>query len=323
MKATLAAVLGILWSAGCGGGSPSTPSPPQPPSPPVVGGTLTLSGTVYGVDATGRRPLAGATVDISEPEAVWGAFGRPVTNTRGQYAFGSLSPRHYLARATMSGYDESPVVTIGYLETSKTLDFELVQTGLITGPMTVTSIDPAAGSTGGGTTVKILGAGFRYHTTVTFDTESTTGYFLDATTIYATTPAHSAGTVNVRVTSSTGESATLTKGFVYAAPQSFNFNGTWTGYALAHPSLQEGVNSSPRHSDMEMLFTIENNVLTGFTCGGSTIFLSAPLPAVRDGAFSLGDAGITLSGRIVSALTAIGTINTAACPGTRWEATKR
>ena len=321
MKATLPAVLGILWSAGCGGGSPSTPS--APPSPPVAGGTLTLSGTVYGVDGTGRRPLAGATVDISESEAGWGAFGRPVTNAIGRYTFGSLSPRHYLARATMSGYDASPVVTIGYLETSKTLDFELVQTGLFTGPMTVTSIDPAAGSTGGGTTVKILGAGFRYHTTVTFDDASTTGYFLDTTTIYATTPAHAAATVNVKVTSSTGESATLTRGFVYAAPQSFNFNGTWTGYALAHPSPQEAGNSSPRHSDMEMQFTIENNVLTGFTCGGSTILLSAPLPAVSNGAFSLGDAGITLSGRIVSALTAIGTINTTACPGTRWEATKQ
>jgi hypothetical protein len=323
MKATLPAVLGILWSAGCGGGSPSNPSPPPPPPPSVVGGTLTLSGVVYGVDATGRRPLAGATVDISEPEAEWGTFGRPVTDASGHYAFGSLTPRHYLARATMSGYDASPVVTIGYLETSKTLHFELVQAGLITGPMSVTSIDPAAGSTGGGTTVTILGAGFRYHTTVTFDTESTTGYFLDPTTIYAITPAHAAATVNVKVTSSTGESATLTRGFVYAAPQSFNFNGTWTGYALAHPTLQEGVNSSPRHADMEMRFTIENNVLTGFTCGGSTISSSAPLPAVSNGAFSFTDVGIALTGRIVSTATAIGTINTAACPGTRWEATRQ
>jgi len=320
MKATLPAVLGMLCSAGCGGGSPATPSLPPPP---VTGATLTLSGIVYGVDATGRRPLAGATVDISEPEAAWGTFGRPVTNGSGRYAFRSLSPRHYQARATMTGYDESPVVTLGYLETSKTLDFELAQTGLTTGPMTVTSIDPAAGSTGGGTPVTILGAGFRSNTTVTFDTESTTGYFLDTTTIYAITPAHAAATVNVKVTSSTGESATLTRGFVYAAPQSFNFNGTWTGYALAHPTLQEGVNSSPRHSDMEMQFTIENNVLTGFACGGSTISSSAPLPAVSNGAFSFTDVGITLSGRIVSAATAIGTINTAACPGTRWEATRQ
>ena len=75
-------------------------------------------------------------------------------------SFGSLSPRHYLARATMPGYDESPVVAIGYLETSKTVDFDLVQTGLISGPMTVTSIDPAVGSTGGGTTVRSWAPGF-------------------------------------------------------------------------------------------------------------------------------------------------------------------
>ena len=112
----------------------------------------------------------------------------------------------------MTGYDASPVVAIGYLETSKTLDFELAQTGLTTGPMTVTSIEPAAGSTGGGTPVMILGAGFRSNTTVTFDTASTTGYFVNTTTVYATTPAHAAATVNVRVTSPTGESATLTRG---------------------------------------------------------------------------------------------------------------
>ena len=273
MKATLLAVLGILVSSGCGGGG-SAP-PPSGPSPvPPAGGTLILSGVVYGIDAAGRRPLVGATVDISEPDSPWGTFGRPVTNASGRYVFGSLFPRHYLARATMPGYDESPVVTIGYLETSKTLDFELVQTGAISGPMTVTSIEPSAGSTGGGTTVRILGTGFRSGTTVTFDTETTIGYFINTTTIYATTPAHASGTVNVTVTSA-GGSATLNRGFTYALPQSFNFNGTWTGYALAHPSLQKSLTRIQTHSDMDMQFTIENNVLTAFTCGGSTIGLVA------------------------------------------------
>jgi hypothetical protein len=319
MKATLPAVLGVLWSAGCGGG-PATPSPPPPPS---TAGTLILSGTVYGVDATGRRPLAGATVDISEPDAAWGTFGRPVTDASGRYVFGSLSSRHYLARVTMLGYDESPIVTIGYLETSKTVDFDLVQAGLSTGPVTVTAIDPAAGSTAGGTTVRILGTGFRLDTTVTFDAESTIGYILNSTTIYAITPAHAAGTVNVKVTTPTGESATLARSFVYAPPQSFNFNGIWSGYALAHPGLDRSLDGSHSHSDMEMRFTIENNVLTGFTCGGSTISLSAPLPVVSNGAFSFADAAGTVSGRIVSAGAAVGTIDTTACPDTRWDAARQ
>ena len=321
MKATLLVVLGILVSSGCGGGSAPPPSGPSP-VPPVVGGTLILSGVVYGIDATGRRPLVGATVDMSEPDAPWGTFGRPVTNASGRYAFGSLSPRHYQARATMPGYEESPVVTIGYLETSKTLDFELVQTGLNSGPMTVTSIEPNEGSTGGGVTVKILGTGFRSGSTVTFDAEPTIGYAANTTTIYATTPAHAAGTVNVTITSA-GGSATLNGGFRYALPQSFNFNGTWTGYALAHPLQLKSLTRIQTHSDMDMLFTIENNVLTGFTCGGAAISLVAPLPAISNGAFSFEDVGVAVSGRIVSATTATGTINTVACPGTRWDAVKQ
>jgi hypothetical protein len=171
--------------------------------------------------------------------------------------------------------------------------------------------------------VKILGAGFRSDTMVTFDTELVTGFFLNPTTIYATTPAHAAATVNVKVSTPSGQNATLTRGFVYAAPQTFNFNGTWNGYALAHPTVRKKASGSHTHSDMEMRFTIENNLLTGFTCGGSTIALSAPHPAVGNGAFSFTDVGIALSGRIVSPAAAIGTINTLACPDTRWEAARQ
>ena len=143
----------------------------------------------------------------------------------------------------------------------------------------------------------------------------------NSTDMYATTPAHSAGTVDVIVTKPSGESATVTGGFRYASPQSFNFNGTWIGYALAHPELQG--RARVLHSDMDMLLTIQNNVLTGFTCGGSVIVLPAPPPSVSDGEFSFSGAGVTVSGRIVSADSAIGTINTAACPGTRWYATRQ
>ena len=60
MKATLFAVLGIALSAGCGA-SPSGPTPATGGGG-GSGGTLILSGVVYGVDAAGRRPLAGAIV---------------------------------------------------------------------------------------------------------------------------------------------------------------------------------------------------------------------------------------------------------------------
>ena len=52
--------------------------------------------------------------------------------------------------------------------------------------------------------------------------------------------------------------ARLGDGYSYASPQSFDFNGTWEGYAVAHPEAHLG----PRqHSDMEMRFTIERIVL--------------------------------------------------------------
>lgn len=318
MKATLLAVLAIVVvSAGCGGSS--SPSAPAPGG--GTAGTLILSGIVYGVDATGRRPLVGATVEIAESEATWGAFGRPVTDGNGRYVFGSLSARHYLARASRAGYDGSPVVTVGYLDTSRTLDFELTTTGLTTGPLTVSALDPVRGSTTGGTTVQITGTGFYSGTTVTFDSERTTAALLNSTVMYATTPAHAAGTVNVIITRPSGDSVTLGGGFTYASPESFNFNGSWIGYALAHPDSNG--RARPLHSDMDMLFTIQGNVLTKFTCGGATIVLPAPPPTVSNGEFSLSDAGNPVTGRIVSADSAIGTINTVACPLTRWYATRQ
>lgn len=190
--------------------------------------------------------------------------------------------------------------------------------------LAIEAIDPQTGTTGGSTTVKITGAGFRSGTTVTFGGERRNASVVNSTTLYVTTPVHAAATVDVILTRPDGETATLTSAFTYAAPQSFNFNGTWSGYALAHPEFTARYTAF--HSDMEMGFTIQDNVLTSFTCGGSAIFPPSPPSPVTDGEFSLisliGD-GFEISGRIVSADEAIGTISTLACQATRWTATRR
>ena len=110
MRPALAVVI-MLASVGCGG-SPSTPSAPSDPgATPAPGGSLILSGMVFELSPTGRRPIAGATVEITES-----SFGdintRPTTDLNGRYAFNGLTARHYLARASKSGYDISPVVNL-------------------------------------------------------------------------------------------------------------------------------------------------------------------------------------------------------------------
>ena len=85
-------------------------------------------------------------------------------------------------------------------------------------PPTVTSISPTAGSTAGGTPVTITGTNFTGATAVTFGGTAATPFtVVNATTITTTTPAHTAGAVNVVVTTP-GGSGTLTGGFTYHTP---------------------------------------------------------------------------------------------------------
>ena len=65
----LSGVLVLAFLGGCGGSNgiatPLTPSPPPPPQAVVPTPTLTgvsLSGVVYELTATGRKPIAGAIV---------------------------------------------------------------------------------------------------------------------------------------------------------------------------------------------------------------------------------------------------------------------
>jgi hypothetical protein len=190
-----------------------------------------------------------------------------------------------------------------------------------TGPLAIAAIEPGIGTTGGGATVKITGTGFLRDTTVTFGGQRGDAFVPLSTTLYVITPVHEAATVDVVVTGSNGEAATLTRAFTYASPQSFNFNGTWEGYAEAQPPSAGRLIAL--HSEKEMGFTVEDNVLTHFTCGGSANQALAPLPSVGNGEFSLVANGVSISGRIVSADNAIGMINTAACPAMRWFAGKR
>ena len=74
----------------------------------------------------------------------------------------------------------------------------------------ISSISPTSGSTSGGTTVTIIGTGFGGATKVTFGTTSAAGYtVVSSTKITVVSPAESASTKNIRVTTAGGTSAVV------------------------------------------------------------------------------------------------------------------
>jgi heme/copper-type cytochrome/quinol oxidase subunit 2 len=84
---------------------------------------------------------------------------------------------------------------------------------------TVSSIAPTTGSQTGGTAVTITGTGFLTGATVKFGgTSATNVSVVSATSITTTAPAHAAGKVDVVVTNSDSQSATLAQSFTYALP---------------------------------------------------------------------------------------------------------
>lgn len=180
-------------------------------------------------------------------------------------------------------------------------------------PTSIAAVSPSAGSTGGSTLVTITGTGFQSGATVRIDgTDPSTVpvTIRDTTTILFLSPPHKEGTVDVVVTNPGGRAATLSGGFTYASPLSFDFNGDWAG--VAGPEL-----------DTVMRFTVENNVLTRVSCGPSGTFSFSPAPAVGNGEFSFfGGDGVGASGRIVAGSDAIGSINIPPCTNTVWRATK-
>jgi hypothetical protein len=83
-------------------------------------------------------------------------------------------------------------------------------------PVDLASILPVAGSPFGGTPVTLTGTDFVSGATVTFDgVAATTVVFNGPTSLTATTPAHTAGAVDVLVTNPDTQSDTLTLAYTY------------------------------------------------------------------------------------------------------------
>lgn len=106
------------------------------------------------------------------------------------------------------------------------------------GSPTITSIVPTSGSAVGGTSVVITGTDFTGATTFTFGGTDATCTVDSDTQITCTSPAHSAGTVDVVVTTP-GGTATSTGGYTYTTPV-YNYNLTVSGtynYPSGNPAM--------------------------------------------------------------------------------------
>ena len=171
-------------------------------------------------------------------------------------------------------------------------------------------VSPDTGSTGGSTPLKITGSGFQPGAVVFVDGIAISAFVLDSRTIYACTPPHDAGQVDVVVANPDALSAWMTDAYTFMPPQTFDFNGDWIGVAGAE-------------HQREVAFTVRNNLLVSVSCGGSGPVTFSPAPVVEFGEFSVvRDDGVGISARIVSATEAVGTINLEPCPYTNWIATR-
>ena len=102
---------------------------------------------------------------------------------------------------------------------------------------TVTQVNPNQGSTAGGTSVTITGTNFTGATAVKFGANAATTFSVpNSTTITATSPAGSAGSVDVTVTTVGGTSAT-------SAADQFTYQGATTT-AINAPTITYGANGS-------------------------------------------------------------------------------
>jgi hypothetical protein len=177
-------------------------------------------------------------------------------------------------------------------------------------------VSPAVGSTGGDTPITITGTGFAADALVTLGgVAMTMGYrpgcgvgCLGATTLIGKSRARGAGTVDLVVTNPDRQSAVLAGGYTYAAPDSFDFNGTWDGGAIT--------------GHVRFGLTIEGDMLISVSCDDSgTVTLSPPSPVIQ-GAFSYAAGGVSVSGKIVSDREAVGLVNLAPCLNADWSASK-
>lgn len=193
------------------GGYNYTAAIPAPNATSITPNTgPTSGGAAVTINGTGFQP--GATVFIGGTAAagVTVVSGTSITATTPAHATGAVN----VVVANPDGQSDTLANAYTYVTLSPA----------------VNAIAPSAGPASGGTVVTIVGANFLPGAAVSFGGTPATGVTVTSnTSISATTPAHVAGTVNVVVANTSGQSGTLANGFTY------NPGG------VSNPSLDLGV----------------------------------------------------------------------------------
>jgi hypothetical protein len=319
---TIFGVLTILGSsAGCGDGGSRVPNAPSPlpavsPTPPEPAVPLPRppEAAALAPSISGLSPSTGVAAGATHVEIIGAGFGpRTIVTFDG-------------VAAAMSGWAPggARLWVITPVHIAGTVDVAVTnpdgQRGQLTrgftygvaAPLILDALSTRLGSTAGGTYLSVSGTGFQPGLTVTLDgTQARIIYSVMPTGVSLTTRPHAAGAVDVIVTTKDGQVARIDGGYTYLPPQFLDFNGAWEGYAG-----DEG--------EMVFNFTVQNNTLVSVSCGGRALMLSS-LPSTSGGDFAVsGNPGANITGGLVRADYAEGTIDMARCTyDTVWFAKRR
>ncbi len=196
-------------SIGCGGSSsPAGPSPQSPPpaAAPTVGAISPGVGTTAGgqtVSITGSGFTAGASVSIGGVAASGVSVASATSIT---------------ATTPARGAGQADVVVTNPDGQTGRLSNAFTYNAPSAPPPAVTAVGPSSGPVAGGTAVTITGSGFTAGASVSFGAAAAGSVNVaSATSLTATAPAGSAGTVDLVVTNADGQSGRLTGGYTYVA----------------------------------------------------------------------------------------------------------
>jgi hypothetical protein len=252
--------------------------------------TYVTGPTVTGISpATG--PLSGTTSVVITGTGFTGA-----TTVK----FGTTAATSFTVTNATSITAVSPAGSAGTVDITVTTPYGTSATvtadqyTYVTGP-TVTGISPATGPLSGTTSVVITGTGFTGATTVKFGTTAATSFTVtNATSITAVSPAGSAGTVDITVTTPYGTSATSSADkYTYVAAPTFNSITLSTGNSTGGTSVTiTGTNFVTGATSV----TIGGTAATSVSVSSSTTLTAITPP----GAAGLANVVITTAGGSVT-----------------------